>query len=329
MKRSRLWLALTLIGLGLLLSDARSVQNEPNSKRPSANAKEHSQEHPTYSYVITTPNHHGESATNKGSSATYNYYGRFNYNSTNVAPSAFWTAVWYISLVASIISGLAVAIFTGFLVWTSTKQWQVANAALKASQAVQRPLLGVSNGSLEAVEKSGSVEIAMVTGFPNPERYAKIYDITIEFTLKNPTNATAIIERAQARPHFSREWLASVGTHIVETLPQFRSVQIGLVDKIIGPMSETRAFVFVYYIPSGNWTEIFLKYARLRLFCSIQYRDVFENRFKERFWLSYEPPTLDFETSKMKPAFVWVSQEQRHYRKKKAAPKNTDLSKQK
>jgi hypothetical protein len=142
MKPLKFWSASILVASALFLSGENNVKGATDD--PQKARSESQQQHNTGEKIAPVPEQgRGPVPATYGSGNTYDYKGNFSYGPTYSAPpESRWTVAGNI---ASIASAVAVAIFTGFLVWLNLQLVGVTDEMKKATESVNRPFLFVAD----------------------------------------------------------------------------------------------------------------------------------------------------------------------------------------
>jgi hypothetical protein len=153
-----------------------SITDGPNQRSASAAAaqNENAQSSPRATLDRQQPS--TKSTATEREAVTYNYYGDFNYRSTNSAGLPWAT----IGDIATVLSTFLLAVFTGGLWWTSIRQWKAARASLE----LNRPFVLVTEVCREVLNETFNfnvpVEANPPAGMPDPT-----YTMTIRAVLRN------------------------------------------------------------------------------------------------------------------------------------------------
>ena len=212
--------ALVLLASALL--SAASTDRQPSSEkqttqRQTATQRENSSSTPIPTCVVELR----EDITGSyGSGETYQYYGNVNYGLRST-PKTVWENV---AEVASIISAIAVAVFTGMLWWTSKHQWR---AMLRQAEALDKTLaetaksakaaqesVVASNTALRLAERA-HVQFNSGVSF----RFAGIIPVAMCYWLTNTGHTIAHIKECKAELLFSDDAPSSMYDPLVPHPP--------------------------------------------------------------------------------------------------------------
>jgi len=182
MKSSRQKLAVFVVAIAAFLMSAAGIGKSSDAKQGSTGTTEAESKHAPNAPVrahADQPNQ--DTTTDQRESQTYNYYGDFNYIPPKAAiPESFWTKH---NAVVSGISAIFVALFTGALVVTSYRQWNVAKDTAAAAKE-SADAMNAANALAEANAIAAERPWIGIIHFQNNEMTVDQFP-TVIFNLRN------------------------------------------------------------------------------------------------------------------------------------------------
>jgi hypothetical protein len=183
MKLSNTWFALILIASALLLSAARSANDEPSSQQHAKKIEEPSREYVASGDPVATPINQSAAEKGNGRSGgeTYNYNGNFNYTPPPSPPESDWAVAGEI---ASVASAVLVAVFTALLWHVSRQQKEL----MKTAEETSRRSVTIASLALNAERPWIAFEVTKLQGTKSiVDRIKKLHP-----TLREPADSLII-----------------------------------------------------------------------------------------------------------------------------------------
>jgi hypothetical protein len=285
MTHSSTWFSLILIASALLLSAARNASGEPHSKQHASKVETagHNDESGGGPVATTVNQSATEKANTGGGGVTYNYNGNFKYSVPANSAEGFWKKL---GDVATVLSTIAVAVFTFMLWYVSKRQKELMEKAEDISRrSLEVAALALNTDRpyvfIESPQLNHTAEfVDMLRGRPTDREH-----IMFTCNLRNHGNGVALLESVRIRLVVQ---LAAYQPYSPKTLTIAQDPLHRPKTQVIGAESKVDHWAEGLDIEGSMWRHILRQEVLLIVLGLVEYKDVFRRSHTTKFCLYYD-----------------------------------------